>query len=210
MLELNDEAVRRLKHGQAGETLRLGVSEDFIQGHLSSLLRILAAKLPAVRLQVSTGLSTGLLKRLGDGELDMVAAKREEHRSQGGQVVWRERLAWIAGEDFVMPEDGPLPLVMLPAPCSYRAVMLKSLSASGWTWEEGCTAGGIPAIQAAVQAGLGVSILGASFLGPGVRELVHKRLPTLPQTEIAVFRAGLRGPEQAVILKDALLEVLGV
>ncbi|MFP5221568.1 MAG: LysR substrate-binding domain-containing protein [Acidobacteriota bacterium] len=209
MLELNDEAVRRLRRGQAGDTLRLGVTEDFIQGQLSALLRILAAKLPSVRLQVATGLSTGLLKRLGDGELDVVVAKREERKAQGGQVVWRERLAWIAGEDFLLPEDGPLPLVMLPAPCSYRTVMLKSLSTSGWTWEEGCTAGSIPAVQAAVEAGLGVSILGASFLGPGVRELSHKRLPALPQSEIAVFGAGLRDPGQAAILKDALLDVLG-
>jgi DNA-binding transcriptional LysR family regulator len=210
MLELNDEAVRKLAGGQSEmEVLRLGVTEDFVPGQLAAILGSVAKSLPGMRPQLSTGLSTRLLESLERGDIDLVLAKREERRSRGGRVIWRERLAWIAAEGFAPDQDGPLPLVMLPAPCSYRAVMLAALAAAAWPWREACTAGSILAVRAAVEAGIGVSILGASFLGPGVRELAHPRLPRLPQTEIALFGAQAAFGEAAEAIRKALPAVIG-
>lgn len=204
ILALNDEAMRRMKQPPLEGRLRLGVSEDFIPHQLPTLLARFRRVHPGVRLDLVTGLSTGLVAALSGGTLDLVIAKRDA-QPQSGRVIWREQLVWIAAEGVTPDPDGTLPLVVLPAPCSYRRVMLDVLKGAQRTWRVSCTAHSIMGLQAAVQGGLGLSILGRSFAGWDISEApAALGLPPLPDTEIAVF-----GEEGArVELADCVVEFL--
>lgn len=183
----NDEAMRRMKAPLVEGNLRLGVSEDFIPRQLPVLLSRFGRAHPGVRLELMTGLSTVLVGALNEGALDLVIAKRDA-QPQSGRVIWREKLVWIAAAECAPDRDATLPLVALPAPCSYRRVMLDVLRGAERSWHVGCTAHSIMGLQAAVLGGLGVSILGRSFLGWGLTEASPALgLPPLPDTEIAVF-----------------------
>lgn len=187
IIGLNDDIVRRLRAPAITGSLRLGISEDFIPHQLPRLLSSFGKAHPGVRLELMTGLSTNLVNTLGEGGLDLVIAKRDA-QPQSGRVIWRERLIWIAAQDLQLDPSGPLPLVALPPPCSYRRVMLDVLGSAGRHWDIACTTHSITALQAAVAGGLGVSILGRSFMQPGLRELPPDLgLPGLPDTEIALF-----------------------
>ncbi|WP_243438288.1 LysR substrate-binding domain-containing protein [Fundidesulfovibrio soli] len=184
VLALNDEAVRRLAAPPMSGVLRLGVSEDFLPLRLPALLAGFAKAYPGIQLELTTGLSTALVGALASGLLDFAIAKRDAH-PHTGRVIWREKLVWAAGA--ALPTE-PLPLVLLPPPCSYRRLMLDTLAAAGRPWRVACTAHSLMGMQAAVAGGLGVSVLGRSFMQSGLRDIGGEcGLPDLPDTEIALF-----------------------
>ena len=208
MLGLNDDFMRRMQAPPISGELRLGVSEDFIPNQLPRLLTMFTRAHPDVRLELMTGLSTGLVQQLGDGRLDLVIAKRDA-QPESGRIIWRERLIWIAPPDPAPATGDILPLVALPAPCSYRRVMLDALKGSGRDWTFSCTAHSIAGLQAAVSGGLGISILGRSFLQAGLRELPPELgFPPLPDTEIALFGEERAQPELVESLVHFLLDSL--
>lgn len=183
----NDEALRLMTAPPIEGFLRLGVAEDFIPRQLPVLLSRFGKAHPQVRLDLMTGLSTMLVEKLNAGDLDLVIAKRDA-QPHTGRVIWREKLVWIASPDFRPDVNGTLSLVALPVPCSYRRIMLDVLRAAQLPWRISCTVHSIMGLQAAVIGNLGLSVLGRSFLGPGLVEAPESlALPAMPDTEIAVF-----------------------
>lgn len=187
LIDLSDEAVRRVTSPELTGRLRLGVCEDIIPRHLPRLLARFAAAHPGVELSLATDLSTRLKERLSAGELDLVVAKRDGANVQGGRVIWREPLAWFAAEGFDWTGPAELPLALLPPPCSYRTIALETLRTARKPYRIACTSHSLMGVQAAAAGGLGVTILGRSFAREGLRELPPDALPALPQTEIALF-----------------------
>jgi DNA-binding transcriptional LysR family regulator len=132
-------------------------------------------------------MSCALLAELEAGALDLAIAKRDG-AMQRGPVIWREPLVWIAAEEFEIDPDKPLPLVLLPQPCTYRGIALKALESVGRASTIACTASSLIGVQAAVAGGLGVTVLGRSFVQEGLKVLdVRDHWPPLPMTEIVLL-----------------------
>jgi DNA-binding transcriptional LysR family regulator len=187
MLELNDAAVRTFTDPPAAGNLRLGIAEDFVPLQLPSLLARFRRFYPGVHLELRTGLSCELLQAYDDGKLDAVIAKKDG-AAQRGRVIWREPLVWLAAREHAAAARGPVPLVLLPGPCTYRDVMIRALDGVRRDWFASCTASSLMGVQAAVAGGLGVTVLGRSFVQPGLQILATSELwPTLPVTEIVVL-----------------------
>ncbi len=70
--------------------LRFGASEDFVSTRLPELVQEHAL----VDLELNVGVSARLYESMDAGELDLVLAKRPAGDDRG-QLVWRDRLAWI-------------------------------------------------------------------------------------------------------------------
>ncbi|WP_460031035.1 LysR substrate-binding domain-containing protein [Megalodesulfovibrio paquesii] len=208
LIALSDEAVCRITATELQGVLRLGVCEDIIPRQLPRLLARFGAHHPGVSLQLFTDLSTGLKARLAAGGLDLAIAKRDGDNVQGGRVIWREPMVWFAAAQFQLTPDAELPLVLLPPPCSYRAMALEALQQAGRASRIACTCHSLMGLQAAVAGGLGVSILGRSFVQEGLRELPPGLLPELPQTEFAIFgEEGARVPAAAPLVAFLLEEL---
>jgi len=185
MLELNDRAVRALLEPAVG-SLRLGVCEDFLPDHLPAMLARFRRLYPGLHLELRTGLSCELLAAYEAGALDVVIAKKDG-TARRGRVIWREQLVWMAAGDHVPDFEQPAPLVLLPAPCTYREVMIRALDAARRPWFAACTASSLSGIRAAVAGGLGVTVLGRSFVGPDMQVLrAPEHWPALPMTEIVL------------------------
>jgi DNA-binding transcriptional LysR family regulator len=186
MLEMNDIAVRSLLEPMVG-SLRLGVSEDFVPGLLPGMLARFRRLYPGMRLELRTGLSCELLAAHEAGQLDVVIAKKDG-LAQRGRVIWRERLVWMAAGGYQPDFSRPAPLVLLPAPCTYRDVMIQALDSVRREWFAACTASSLAGIRAAVAGGLGVTVLGRSFVGPDLQVLrAPAHWPDLPMTEIVLI-----------------------
>lgn len=187
MLEFNDKVMRELREPPAAGTLRLGISEDFIPRQLPKLLARFSWLYPSVHIELMTGLSCNLLAAYDDNLLDAVIAKKDGS-AQRGRVIWREPLVWMAAADYEADPARPARLVMLPQPCTYRELMISALDSVRREWEPACTASSLMGIQAAVAGGLGVTVLGRSFVQDGMKILPpSESWPALPMTEITVL-----------------------
>jgi DNA-binding transcriptional LysR family regulator len=186
MLEFNDGVMRQMREPLRSGTLRLGVSEDFIPSELPKLLARFSRLYPAVRIDLMTGLSCELLAAHEGGQLDALIAKRDG-AARRGRVVWREPLVWMGAIDYRVDFSRPAPLVMLRPPCTYREVMIAALGAVRREWVATCTASSLQGVQAAVAGGLGITVLGRSFVREGMQVLQPPAgWPALPMTEITV------------------------
>ena len=187
MLEFNDSVMRELREPPAVGTLRLGISEDFVPGQLPTLLARFSRLYPGVHLDLMTGLSCELLAAYDDDRIDAVIAKKDG-TAQRGRVIWREPLVWLASADYEPDFSKPARLVMLQPPCTYRELMIASLDSVRCEWTAVCTASSLMGVQAAVAGGLGITILGRSFIRETMQILqAPDYWPPLPMTEITVI-----------------------
>ncbi|BAU89418.1 LysR family transcriptional regulator [Methylorubrum populi] len=203
MLEFNDKLMREWREPPASGTLRLGVSEDFIPGQLPKLLARFSRLYSGVHIDLMTGLSCTLLEAYDADRLDAVIAKRSGSHPRG-RVIWREPLVWLASADYELDFTKPARLVMLAPPCSYREMMIAALDSVRREWNAACTASSLSGVQAAVAGGLGVTLLGRSFLQEGMQILRAPEIwPALPMTEVMVL-----GEERAADLVQPLITFL--
>ncbi|MDO5624799.1 MAG: LysR substrate-binding domain-containing protein [Pseudomonadota bacterium] len=107
--------------------------------------------------------------------------------------TWPDAPLWVAGGAAQRAEAQPvLPLVLFPHGCVFRAHALAQLQALGHRWRLAYSCPNVAGVLAAVQAGLGVSLLSRHTLPPGhgLRLLdAASGLPPPPATRL-VLRAG--------------------
>ena len=84
-------------------------------------------------------------------------------------------LVWVTAENSSIHHDNPVPLAMLPPGNIFRDYGLAALESIGRTWRFACVSESIGGLQAAVFAGIAVSVVGKSSVLPGMRELGRSR-----------------------------------
>ena len=207
LLDLNDDVVRSLRAPQPSGLLRIGICEDFVPWQIPRLLARFRRMHPAINLEINTSLTHNLLIEFDAGHLDLVVAMAQRHGR--GRVIWREPMVWFAASDFRLDLSQPLPLVLLAPPCTYRDLMFTTLDAIAQPWTTACTASSLAGVQSAVAGGLGVSLLGQSFIQDGLQILnLPEQWPRLPMTEVVVIENENADRGVATALISFLLESL--
>jgi DNA-binding transcriptional LysR family regulator len=195
ILALAQEARDVVSRPARDGVVRIGIPEDFAAYRLTELLSDFARSRPSLRLEVRSGLSVQLRGALERGELDLVLVKRDAGEA-GGIAAWPERLHWVTSQrhpiDF---ERDPLPLAVAEQGCLYRNRMIHAVESAGRAWHIAYMSPNLSGIQAAVSAGLGVSILSEVAILPDHRVL-HEAdgFPSISNTEIALIAAAAASP----------------
>jgi DNA-binding transcriptional LysR family regulator len=203
ILEANERAQRYFAGSELRGRVRFGASEDFVQSRLPEVLREFTRVHRAVDLELTVGLSGGLLEALDIGELDLVLAKRRPGEDRG-RLVRREKLVWLGSDPALADPDRPLPLILYPPPSISRAIALEVLERTGRSWRIVCTSSSFSGLNAAALAGRGITVQGDGFVPAGLTVL--SGLPDLGHIEFVIAGPGrtLRGPADA--LATAILE----
>jgi len=178
ILEANERARRYFAGSELRGRVRFGASEDFVQSRLPEVLREFTRVHRAVDLELTVGLSGGLLETLDAGELDLVLAKRRPGEDRG-QLVRREKLVWLGSDPALADPDRRLPLILYPPPSISRAIALEVLERAGRSWRIVCTSSSFSGLNAAALAGLGITVQGDGFVPAGLTVLPG--LPDLGQ-----------------------------
>lgn len=204
MIDLNDEAVARITGARAEGRLNLGIADYVVPRLLPDLLGKFARRQPGVKMEMRTGLSVDLMPGFEQGELDLVIAGRGLV-FQGGELLYRDPLVWVAAPSFELRLDRPLPLAMLPEFCTHRRLSLAALDRAGMGWEIVYAGSSMAGLLAAVMGGLGIAAIPISSLTGQLRRLGEADgLPPLPSSEIALFRRGEQLSPSAAAFVDFL------
>ena len=187
ILELNDESVRRIAEPPVAGEIRLGITEYFVPNELPAILARFAAVYPGVHLEVRMGLSRDLREQLTQKQFDAVIVRLGPRERE--HAIWSEPQVWVARKGFEPARGRVLPLALLPAPCVLRQHALESVKRLKRPWKIAFTGSSIVSVQAAVSAGLGVSILPRSSLLPGMQVLPKGRdFPDPGRLDVGVLR----------------------
>lgn len=186
LLRLNDEALGSLDRGARTGKVRVGVT-DTSMIYVSKILRAFAERCPLVQVEMTCGRSWEALADLDDGKIDL-ALVTQPCGHEGGRLLWREPLVWVASADAEAEAREPLPLALFAPGCIYREAVLQKLEACGRDYRLVYSSANSLGLSAAVTAGIAVTIMPASAVGPRLRIVGEAAaLPDLPQLDLLLY-----------------------
>ncbi len=190
LLALAEEARDVMARPGHEGAVRLGIPEDFAAYRLTELLAAFSRSYPGLRLDVRADQSMYLKRDLDRGEIDLALLKRAAGE-KGGIAVWPERVHWVTSRAHPIDANiASVPLIGFPAGCLYRSRAIHAIESAGRAWHMSYTSSSLSGIQAAVAAGLGLSILSEIAIQPDHRVLTARDgFAPIDKTEVALLAA---------------------
>ncbi len=206
LLSLAEEARDVLARPGNEGAVRLGIPQDFAAFRLTKLLATFARSHPGLRLDVRADQSVYLRRDLERGDLDLALIKRDAG-DDGGIAAWPERLHWVTSKaNPAHAGSGSVPLIFFPTGCLYRTRAIHALESAGRTWHMAYTSSSLAGIQAAVAAGMGLSILSEMAIQADHRVLTARDgFSPIDRTEVALVTSPEASPA-TLRLADRLVE----
>lgn len=190
LFSLHLEVMDRFKYPELEGEIRFGLPEDFATRFLSDVLTDFSRLHPRILLNVECDLTLNLFERFKKGAFDMVLVKMSRPEDfPNGVDVWSEPLEWIGKNDyFSYDKKTPVPLVLSPQPCVYRASALHSLESAGMGWRMAFISPSYAGIIAAVNAGMGITALPRTMIPETLDVIDHESLPLLPDIHVSLLK----------------------
>ena len=193
IVEANQRASDYFTDHVARDRVRFGVSEDLVLTGLPRILSDFLSANPLLAIELSVGLTDSLYNKLDSGRLDLIFAKRRQGDDRG-LVIWRERLAWMANQQFRLEPDMPAPLVLYQSSSITGTLAVEALNRAGRPWFLACSSETLSGLRAATLGGSGVTAQSRLLLQQG--DLVEPpescSLPKLGEVEFVTLGRSAR------------------
>ncbi|EOF7280668.1 transcriptional regulator LrhA [Enterobacter hormaechei] len=204
ILRFNDEACMSLMFSNLQGVLTLGASDESADTILPFLLNRISSVYPKLALDVSVKRNAFMVEMLKENEVDLVVTT---HRpGQFDSLTLRTSPThWYCAAEYVLQKGEPIPLVLLDDPSPFRDKVLAALNEAGIPWRLAYVASTLPAVRAAVKAGLGVTARPVEMMSPDLRVLGQSEgLPSLPDTEYLLCHNAASNNELAKVVFEAM------
>lgn len=189
IMGLQDELRARLTAPKLGGQVVLGTPDLYAAYLLPAVLSDFRRAYPNVNVELRCALSSKLMASVERAEIDL-ALVTGMPAFKDGELVAQETLVWVTGEQSAVHLENPVPLAMLPPGNIFRDYGLAALESIGRQWRLACISESIGGLQAAVFAGIAVSVVGKSSVLPGMRELGRSdSFPALPKVDLVLYRS---------------------
>ncbi|HHA1728204.1 TPA: transcriptional regulator LrhA [Enterobacter cloacae] len=204
ILRFNDEACMSLMFSNLQGVLTLGASDESADTILPFLLNRISSVYPKLALDVSVKRNAFMIEMLKENEVDLVVTT---HRP--GQfdclTLRTSPTHWYCAAEYVLQKGEPVPLVLLDDPSPFRDMVLAALNEANIPWRLAYVASTLPAVRAAVKAGLGVTARPVEMMSPDLRVLGKSDgLPPLPDTEYLLCHNTSSNNELAKVVFEAM------
>lgn len=204
ILRFNDEACMSLMFSNLQGVLTLGASDESADTILPFLLNRISSVYPKLALDVSVKRNAFMVEMLKENEVDLVVTT---HRP--GQydclTLRTSPTHWYCAAEYVLQKGEPIPLVLLDDPSPFRDMVLTALNEASIPWRLAYVASTLPAVRAAVKAGLGVTARPVEMMSPDLRVLGQSEgLPSLPYTEYLLCHNAASNNELAKVVFEAM------
>ncbi|HFK5652341.1 TPA: transcriptional regulator LrhA [Enterobacter cloacae] len=204
ILRFNDEACMSLMFSNLQGVLTLGASDESADTILPFLLNRISSVYPKLALDVSVKRNAFMIEMLKENEVDLVVTT---HRpGQFNCLTLRTSPThWYCAAEYVLQQGEPIPLVLLDDPSPFRDMVLSALNEANIPWRLAYVASTLPAVRAAVKAGLGVTARPVEMMSPDLRVLGKSDgLPVLPDTEYLLCHNTSSNNELAKVVLEAM------
>ena len=204
ILRFNDEACMSLMFSNLQGVLTLGASDESADTILPFLLNRISSVYPKLALDVSVKRNAFMVEMLTENEVDLVVTT---HRpGQFDSLTLRTSPThWYCAAEYVLQKGEPIPLVLLDDPSPFRDMVLTALNEASIPWRLAYVASTLPAVRAAVKAGLGVTARPVEMMSPDLRVLGQSEgLPSLPDTEYLLCHNAASNNELAKVVFEAM------
>ncbi|WP_368743331.1 transcriptional regulator LrhA [Enterobacter asburiae] len=204
ILRFNDEACMSLMFSNLQGVLTLGASDESADTILPFLLNRISSVYPKLALDVSVKRNAFMVEMLNEHKVDLVVTT---HRP--GQfdclTLRTSPTHWYCAAEYVLQKGEPVPLVLLDDPSPFRDMVLTTLNEANIPWRLAYVASTLPAVRAAVKAGLGVTARPVEMMSPDLRVLGKSDgLPALPDTEYLLCHNSSSHNELAKVVFEAM------
>ena len=204
ILRFNDEACMSLMFSNLQGVLTLGASDESADTILPFLLNRISSVYPKLALDVSVKRNAFMVEMLNENKVDLVVTT---HRP--GQfdclTLRTSPTHWYCAAEYVLQKGEPVPLVLLDDPSPFRDMVLTALNEANIPWRLAYVASTLPAVRAAVKAGLGVTARPVEMMRPDLRVLGKSDgLPALPDTEYLLCHNSSSHNELAKVVFEAM------
>jgi len=204
ILRFNDEACMSLMYSNLQGVLTLGASDESADTILPFLLNRISSVYPKLALDVSVKRNAFMIEMLNENKVDLVVTT---HRpGQFNCLTLRTSPThWYCAAEYVLQKGEPIPLVLLDDPSPFRDMVLAALNEANIPWRLAYVASTLPAVRAAVKAGLGVTARPVEMMSPDLRVLGKSdSLPALPDTEYLLCHNTSSNNELAKVVFEAM------
>ncbi|MCK6676492.1 transcriptional regulator LrhA [Enterobacter asburiae] len=204
ILRFNDEACMSLMFSNLQGVLTLGASDESADTILPFLLNRISSVYPKLALDVSVKRNAFMVEMLNEHKVDLVVTT---HRP--GQfdclTLRTSPTHWYCAAEYVLQKGEPVPLVLLDDPSPSRDMVLTALNEANIPWRLAYVASTLPAVRAAVKAGLGVTARPVEMMSPDLRVLGKSDgVPALPDTEYLLCHNSSSHNELAKVVFEAM------
>ena len=186
ILAINDEAVAQFSKTAVSGKIHFGIPSEFATTLLPKIVGRFAQAYPNVTLEVTCALSKQLLSE--PHQYDLILALHDDPSTAGDNLVKEDDLVWVTGIDHDAHLQRPLPLIVAPKGCIYRKRGAEQLKDNNRDWRIVYTIPDLTGIQAAINEGLGVTVLAKSTVPENLRILKpSEKLPKLGKVGISLI-----------------------
>jgi DNA-binding transcriptional LysR family regulator len=185
---LHCEAMDRFKEPELEGEVRFGLPENFASVYLSEVLADFSRIHPRILLNIECDLTLNLFDRFKKKKFDLVLVKMNRPEDfPNGLDVWSEPLEWV-GDKSLIQSNKPVPLVLSPQPCVYRASAIKTLEDAGRSWRLVFSSPSYAGTVAAVKAGMGISVIPHTMIPNELEAIDSALLPKLSDTHVSLLK----------------------
>jgi DNA-binding transcriptional LysR family regulator len=208
IIAMSEAALEDLQGRSLDGELRIAITDYYRPHDIARVLKTFSEQHPRLRLHV-TVMPSAVIDASADGDASFDIGLSLRLVTPGnrrvtvgtrstGKVVRRERLLWVSAVDAEPHVSAPYPLVLLPSTCQLQRFVVKLLDERKVPYLISHSASGVAGLQLALKAGLGISCLNESSIGPGVVACPPGvGLPALPAVEFHLL-PGRAGESQMV------------
>lgn len=207
ILNLNDEALGQLDNAAIYGKVKLGIPSEFATTLLPKIIGRFINAYPNVILEVHCDLSKNLLIKSKRKKYDLILALQDDPQKEDSNRVKTDELVWVSSDKHdvhLLPE---VPLIAAFEGCIYRKRAIAKLTQKKRPWRLVYTIPDLTGIEAAIQEGLGVTVLAKSTVPDNLVIIKESdKLPKLGEIGITLIH-NESNSNQAI---DRLLEFLRI
>lgn len=210
LLALNDDVLSERKHAAAAGLVRIGAVEHYATNVLPALLVQFCRKHPQVQFDLQIGIPTSMRPRLGL-EFDLVIGMGPQGVAAksgipGTTVLTQSPVVWVCSPKNEIWRVRPVPLALQQEGSGVRAWATAALDSAGVPWRQACCCGSLVALEAAVQAGVGIGAFTAHTISDRLRILgPEEGFPPLPRAEVWIAMADGAASRATRLMHDFLV-----
>ncbi|MEW6640366.1 MAG: LysR substrate-binding domain-containing protein [Pseudomonadota bacterium] len=207
LIALNQEALGSLDPARVAGKVRLGATEHYASVVLPSLIAAFCRDYPDVQIEVQSDTWAAMRAALG-AEIDLLIGMSRDDETRG-VVLRTDQVVWGTAFENSPHQRTPLPLALSAPGAMFRQLAISTLDAIGRDWRLAYLSKHTAALEAAVAAGLAVSVFNHTSIGNRLRILTPEDgFPSLPTVNITIEAASADPPPSIRRFRDFLIDHL--